>query len=279
LTTPQPTLSQTTGAGLACAVIARATLRAHPEELAGLRNQLTLPSGVPIPAALLKHSDEQTIAALAAVLRAMSSAGLDDRACVDWTVLAAPRFLGRQALAHTLQRYAAEGAWGISPHVIPHRILHAVSGTISLALQIHGPNFGVDGIPTSSAQLLTTALATLSDGQVPGVWAVMTGWCPEPIPHHAATPAVNGQQRPALCGAVALALAPLRADWQGWELRLLPPVISHGPGKSNGQARPLFSLESFLDARTDDAPSAGAEWRLCWGGSLELRDGRARPRQ
>ncbi|HZU37203.1 MAG TPA: hypothetical protein VFA18_14875 [Gemmataceae bacterium] len=267
------TLSPPTAATLCCAVAARACVRATADGFANLKSALTLPDGTTLPAASLKHSDEQTVVALAAVLAAIQRYQLTKIDFTHWAVLAAPRFLGRQALAHTLQRFAAEGAWGISPHVIPHRLLHAVSGTISLTLHIHGPNFGIDGMPSDSGQLLATGLALVNMGQVPGVWAVMTGWEPEPIPARQGTPAEANPK--AVCGAVALALTPLTPNWQGLRLRYCPPSAgsSHRNGKLDRPetARPLFSLKAILDTLGDgEHDLAGARWRLGGGGSLEF---------
>src|SRR5205085_11137593 len=124
-------------------------------------------------------------------------------------------FIGRVALAAAMHRFAAEGAWGISPHLIPHRSLHALSGTVSQGLKIHGPNFGVGGGPRAAAEGLLAAAALLGSRPLPGVWLVLTGWQPEPVPDahgHTATPSV--------CGAVALALLPGRQDWRGLRLRM-----------------------------------------------------------
>lgn len=273
MTESQPTLSRTTPAALSCAVVARGSVRAPADSLNGLKSRLVLPSRKPLPAALLKHSDEQTVAAVAAVLNAIATYKLEGIDFRNWAVLAAPRFLGRQALAHTLQRFAAEGAWGISPHVIPHRILHAVSGTISLALQIHGPNFGVDGsMPGGSDELLGTALAVLSEGRVPGVWAVMTGWHPEPVPQRPGQgPVENGSSVPQ-CAAAALALVPLTTDWRGLRLEFRPAAMQHPavtPRNGSADSRPFFGLEAFMDtlARADE-DQPGTSWRLYWGGSV-----------
>src|ERR1700751_1917728 len=92
--------------------------------------------GGSLPATFLRHADEQTVAALAAVLHAIQECGMSVADFKEWGVVAAPHFLGRAMLAAALQRLAAEGAWGISPHLIPHRSQHAVSGTISQVLKI-----------------------------------------------------------------------------------------------------------------------------------------------
>ncbi len=180
-----------------------------------------------------------------------------------------PRSAG--AGAH-ITAFRRRGAWGISPHVIPHRILHAVSGTISLVLQIHGPNFGVDGMPSDSGQLIATALATLSTGQVPGIWAVMTGWAPEPIPARQGAAANDRSEQQPVCGAVAFALTPVTTEWTGPQLHVQPTSHTHG---LNGAAKPnsvpsrLFNLERLLEALdSPDGEPTGGRWDLSWGAQL-----------
>jgi len=254
-------------------VAARATLRATAEALAVIRQKLRPPCGDPLPASVLKHLDEQTIAALAAVYQAIDRHGLVQTCFSEWAVLAAPRFLGRTALAQALQRYALEGAWGTSPHVIPHRTLHAVSGTLSLALQIHGPNFGLDG-GGAACQTLLAALALLSSGQVAGVWVVLTGWDREPIPSRPDTPRPDSDPHPApVCGAAALALVASRPGWTGPRLRLRPGTAGGANGRANGQAPALFSLETLLDGLGDAShPPARSAWRMGCGGSVEMTE-------
>jgi hypothetical protein len=130
--------------------------------------------GTPPPPSFLKHADEQTVAGLLAVYRAIHDGGLDAASMADWGVLAAPELLGRTAMAPVLECFAREGAWGISPHLIPHRSLHAVSGTISLALGLRGPNFGVGGGPGAAAEAFLAAGAMLVGEQLPGLWLVLT---------------------------------------------------------------------------------------------------------
>jgi hypothetical protein len=241
-----------------------------------MRQKLEPPVGEPLPASVLKHLDEQTVAALVAAYRAVQNHGLTTTSFTDWGVLAAPRFLGRLALAHTLQRYALEGAWGISPHVIPHRTLHAVSGTLSLALGIHGPNFGIDGGPGGgAAQALLAATALLSEQRLPGVWMVLSGWDHEPIPDQPGVPPSSHEhkQPPPVCGAVALALVAPGAGRTGLRLRLLPQPGSHPAAAGNGRAATagLFSLETLLASLTEENPTpATGSWQLNCGGLVHL---------
>src|SRR5207244_64037 len=77
--------------------------------------------GTTLPANFLKHADEQTVAGVAAVFQAIGAGSLSDVSFTHWGVLAAPRFLARTLLAVTVQRFAVEAAWGISPPLIPPR--------------------------------------------------------------------------------------------------------------------------------------------------------------
>jgi hypothetical protein len=177
--------------------------RASAEELPGLRRR---PGPVPegwdrVPPSLLRYSDEQTIVGVAAVFEAVARMGGDPARFEGWGAVAAPRYLGRANLALALRRFDAEGVWGTSPHLIPHFALHSPSGTISLALGLHGPNLGVGGGLHSAAEGFMAALTWLATGCVPGAWLVLSGWSPELRPAPAGGPAPAGE-----CLAVALAL-------------------------------------------------------------------------
>src|SRR5262249_310020 len=119
------------------------------EMLPALRQRPGPGIGESLPATFLRHADEQTVAGLPAVLHAIQNSRMSVADFRDWGIVAAPCFIGRATLAVALQRLATEGAWGISPHLIPHRSQHAVSGTISQVLKIFGPNFGAGGGPGS----------------------------------------------------------------------------------------------------------------------------------
>jgi hypothetical protein len=183
---------------------ADATVRVDLESLAELRRNPAGGRGSSLPASFLKHADEQTVVGLAAVFQAIHTAGLSPNAFGDWGVLAAPRFLGRPAMAAALQRFQAEGAWGVSPHLIPHRSLHSISGTVSQALKIHGPNFGVGGGPGGAVEVLLAAAAMLEGKKLPGVWVVLTCLDPEKPPEESGRPAPGTQ-----CVGLALALTPI----------------------------------------------------------------------
>lgn len=198
---------------VSCEVAAEAVVRSNLESLAELRRNPGPFPGEPLPASFLKHADEQTVAGLCAVYRAIEKGGLQKTCFCDWGVVAAPRFLGRPAMAAALQRFAAEGAWGVSPHLIPHRSLHSLSGTISQALKIHGPNFGAGGGPSGIAEALLAAAALRQGKQLPGVWVVLTCLDPE-------LSLDESGQLPPGTQAVGLALALTSIDTNGSRLRL-----------------------------------------------------------
>jgi hypothetical protein len=150
---------------------------------------------------LLRYSDEQTVVGTAAVFTAMNAMERSPDEFQGWGVVAASRYLGRASLAAALRSFLAEGVWGTSPHLIPHFALHSPSGTISLALGVHGPNLGVGGGLHAGAEGFLAALTWLAAGMVPGVWLVLSGWSPELVPDEAGRSAAAGE-----CRALALAL-------------------------------------------------------------------------
>jgi hypothetical protein len=244
-----------TGAAVSCDVAALGTVRASAAELTTLR-QKPGPAR-PLPPSLLRHADDQAVAAVAAVWQALHHFGLAETSFADWGVLAAPRFLGRTAMADVVRRFAAEGAWGISPHLIPHRSLHSLSGTISQALGLHGPNFGVGGGSATAGELFLSVSTLLQRERLPGLWLVLTGWDPEPTPAPGAS---------ATCGAVALALVADAAAPAAWRLHVRPPG-----GNEAAATDSVLTLETLRAVLTDvTRPVALTSWRLPGGGRLEL---------
>lgn len=190
----------------------RAELRGHGycrmarEAIAEARRQpgSAPPAVAPIPASVLRHSDDQTVVAVAAVLaaiRRMEASG--PSTFEDWGILAASRFLGRSTLAAALDRFDAEGVWGVSPHLIPHYALHSPAGTLSLALHIRGPSLGIGGGVGAGFEGYVAALSWLASGAAPGLWFIQTGWSPELAPDSRGEPQTESE-----CEALALALVP-----------------------------------------------------------------------
>ena len=258
-------------AATCCDVLAHGSVRAAPAEIASLRQNLGPVPGHPLPTGFLRHADEQTVVGLAAVLQAIATHGLAGQRFTEWGVLASPRYLGRLTLAAAIDRFKTEGAWGVSPHVIPHRMLHSISGAISQVLKIHGPNLGVGGGPGGLLEVFRMAAGMLHGDRLPGLWVVLTGWDPEPIPGEA-------QPGEARCIGVALALTAPRAYPRGRRLRLtLADQRRTASGKVRGGATPdvldLDTLLAALDAI--DVRSAGVVWQLEDGGRLELEKAEA----
>lgn len=252
---------------ISCAVAAASAVRAGVDQLKELRLNPGPVAGQPLPTNFLKHADDQTVAGLAAVLKAAQSEALAGEEFTDWGVVAAPRFLARAAVAHALKRFAAEGAWGVSPHLIPHLSLHSVSGTVSQALHIHGPNLGTGGGPHGGAKALLAAATMLADSQLPGLWLVLTGWNREPLEHPNQPPANGHAATVPTCSAAALALKPEPPGWSGPRLRVEPgAVLTNGRAKSAAVAS--FSLEKLLDALSGAAEVPA--WRLDCGGFAQL---------
>ncbi len=234
-----------------CDVAGYGVVRAGPDALAALRKDPGPVPGGPLPASLLKHADGQTVVALAAVLRAIAEHGLAATPFADWGAVAAARFLGRVACAAALHRFGKEGAWGVSPHLIPHHSSHAVSGTLSLALRSHGPNFAAGGGPDGAGDAFLTAAALLAEENLPGVWVVLAGWDPEPVPDREGRLESLGT-----CNGLALALVPPRDGGAGLRLSVGPASGADG-----------LTLDALLAAVTGREP-VGA-WQV--GGGVGLR--------
>jgi hypothetical protein len=241
-------------------VAAHSVVQATSETLGQWRRQPPPLAGQPLPGSFLKHSDDQTVLAVAAVHQAITQAGWTGRPFTDWGVLAAANFFGRAGTAHTIQRYGQEGAWGVSPHTIPHHSLHAVSGTLSQVLKVNGPNFGISGAAQACHDAFLVAATVLAEGSVPGVWLVLTGHDHEHVP--AEVPKAADPAQPALCEAAALALVPARGGEGGLHLRLGFELIRTG--------MPDLTLSALVAALACAAEPAGLAWRLPGAGWVEL---------
>jgi hypothetical protein len=213
---------------------------------------------------LLKYSDEQTVIALAAVLDAAHRFGLQDANFTDWGVIAAPSRFGRPKLAGALTRFERDGVRGISPMIVPHLSLHALSGTISQALHSHGLNLGVSSGPDHLAEGLSATVAILSEGRLPALWLVLTGWEDVPVPNEQGhCQARDGKF--AVCHGVALALTRTEKDSIGSPLHLLshPPARTCFDGSSRSVPADFFGLIGFLNGEAGQSftcPLAAGGW-------------------
>ncbi len=259
MTPTHPPSADSAAAVECCDVLGCGAICATIGELQAARGQPHPLTGKPFPPGTFKHTDEQTVAALLAVWQAMKTMGPDAGPFTDWGVLAAPRFIGRTAMAQTLERFATEGAWGISPHLIPHRSLHTISGTISQVLGIHGPNFGIGGGPGSASEALLAVPPLLAFERLPGLWLVLTCWSKEPIPQRGQAPIYPGP-----CVAVALALAPASSNAGRFTLRISPHTTASLPDGATFGAEPLH------DSISAGGPAIAAAWQLAGGGEVVL---------
>lgn len=242
--------------GFACGFVAHGIVEATAGELAELRSAPPLPAGRTIPPRFLRHCDDQTVAGLAAILRALADPALADAAIGGWGVVGAPRFQGRVVGAAALSRFLDDGPPAISTHLIPQCSLHSLASAMSIALEMHGPSLGVGGGPESLAEAIAVALTYLGRSAVPGFWLVLTGWHPEPIPGTAETAGDAS-----VCRAVALALVP-GGGGRG-VLRMEKAVGGDAPAPSGAD---LAGLASWL------AEGRSGIWScaLPWGGRVSV---------
>jgi hypothetical protein len=248
-------------ATIRCSVAVAAAMRADPEAIAQWRRQPIVVGTEKLPVSFLKHAEDQTVVAMKTVLSALEQQGWQSRSFAEWGVIAAPSFFGRVSSALGIRRFQEEGAWGASPHLIPHQSLHGLSGTLSQALKIHGPNFGVSGAPNAGPDAFLIGAAMLADGSLPGLWIVLTGHESEPIPDRA--------ESIPICHAVALALTPASNGAVGPHLAI---------GQVRPEARhdapialwPEFHLNLLVDELSAHLHMPNGHWRLADTHWLEL---------
>jgi hypothetical protein len=229
------------------------TVRANLEMIARLRRE---PGDPALSPQLLKHSDEQTVVGLAALLQARSNGNLGGEDVSRWGIVAAPQHVGRTATADTLTRFTRRGVTGASPLIVPHRSLHSISGTISEALGIHGPNLAVSGGPGNLAEGLLAALTLLNENRLPGIWVVLTQWDPEPaLPNEAPIEA--------FCQAQALVLMPGSSGRAGQRIRLVRP--DQMPRDNH-----CLRLPALAELHKAFSSSGRQLFRFDWGGGMEL---------
>ena len=187
---------------LECSVGACATVRMTYDEVNALRKQsASLPGN--LGNSLLRHTDEQTLTALAAANLAIKQ--LEDRSSDfgGWGVVCSSRYLGRTSFADSLVKFAAEGPWNVSVQVVPNRSLHAPASMIGLALGCHGPCVGVGGGLDGEPDAWITAITLLDQRNLPGIFLVFIGW--EPDEHIDITGKPLTESR---CTSLILALEP-----------------------------------------------------------------------
>ena len=235
------------------------TAQADLAALAPMRK--ALPKWVPAgtPGHFLKHADEQTVVAVAALDRAVQSLQASPERYADWSIVAAPQCIGRIAGAASLDRFAKGGGPTVSPHLIPQHSLHSVSGALSILLCSNQPNFGVGGAVDSLPEGLLAALA-MPGGSPRGVWFIATSWDPEPVLDDLG----NCTNSPC-CYAAVLALTRHKASESRGQLRLR---LDSGQPEMHVQ---IWSADAAaLCASLESSPRRGIAfgWRLPWGGTI-----------
>ena len=236
------------GPSLCCGVAACAAVRAAESELPKLRERVVAAYSATLSNAVIKQADEQSVVAWAAVAQAERESGFDPAARSGWGVVASPRTPGRLRMADALRRFRAQGAWSVSPHIVPHCSLHSLAGLLSQALDLHGPNLGVGGWRGGEADAFLAAAALLEGDGLPGLWVVWSGWESESAP--------PGE---AVCQAVALGLVPGLEDCP-LRLRITPTPPQLAPVPATAGDFPAFGLEGLARALAEAAPAS--VWRL-----------------
>jgi hypothetical protein len=255
------------GTTIRCRVATAAVVRGSAEQVATWRKQPVVVGAQKMPVSFLKQSEDQTVVAVQAVLSALERQGWHDRSFADWGVIAAPNLFGRFSIAHSILRYAQEGAWGVSPNLIPHQSLHAMSGTVSQALKIYGPNFGISGAPNALPDAFLIAAAMVTDRQLPGLWLVLSGHESEWIP------ACEGANPPApVCRAVALALTPAEENEGGLYLSI-GQAHRETSSRDSMSWLPEIQLDLLAEALADPNRQPAGKWRLDDSHWLELDAG------
>jgi hypothetical protein len=241
-----------------CAVAAVGTARATLDEIARLRKDPGPRCGRCLDLQCLRHADEQTVVGMAALLRALATLPVATP-LTGWGVVAAPRWPGRVGTVRALDKYQADGPRSASALIIPNLCLHSMSGSLSLALGMTGPNFGIGGGLANVADGLLGGLLIQLEQDLPGTWVVLSAWEVEPTPE-------GNPISPSVANAVALALVPPEA-WaaSAWRLRLEPAAC---PGKQSAPA-PLTVLCDYLAAPS--GPREPWSCSLDWGMELVLQ--------
>lgn len=204
----------------------------------------------------LRNADDQSVVSLVAVRQAIESCGSDFSHYRDWGVIAAPRSLGRVTLTNAIPRFAKDGAWGVSPHIIPNCSLHSPSGMVSVTYGFRGPNFGVGGVKGRESDVWTALLAFDATATVPGTWLILSGVGNDDI-----------------CRAIALAIR--------FQQVARDSEITLRFGTTTGESlTPQFTLESFDRVLSlPVSPRSYCRWSLNGGGSIEWRSRAAEVRK
>jgi hypothetical protein len=242
---------------LALGLTGSGSLRADLAAIPAMRKSVPAWAPPDTPGHFLKHSDEQTVLAVAAVDRLVQSLGGDAARLRNWPIVAAPQFIGRLGGTTMLLRFARSGAPSISPHLIPQHSLHSISGALSILLGSHEPNFGVGGAAGSLAEGLLASL-TCPVANAPGVIFVATAFDPEPQIDQA------GQcTNSPTAHALALALEPAAASSPYGYLRLETTDQEYYEATRSARLHDGTTLPEVI-AGFEDLAQAGGQCTFRW---------------
>jgi hypothetical protein len=188
------------------AIIAKGGASLTAAELAAIRQHALDRFPSPLRPQFLKHSDDQTLAALVALSAAIETHDMA-RDYHDWAIVSSTRYLGRAQFAAVIDKYRIDGPWGVSVQVIPHTAPHALAGTVSLALGSHGPSIGAGAAREEESQALLAAATLLQTPDVRGAWIVLSGWSAEQQ-----QPGASEAACATTCTAAVLAVVLARTD-------------------------------------------------------------------
>jgi hypothetical protein len=246
-------------------LLAFGTARADAASINALRKSLPPWAPSDTPGHFLKHADEQTVVAIAALDEAIRALGGSAGRFQDWAIIAAPRFIGRLIGADTLDRYAKAGGPAVSPHLIPQHSLHSISGALSILLASRQPNFGVGGTAAAVTEGLLAAL-TCPAANCSGVWLVITAWDPEPqVGEHSESSAAP------VCYAVALGLERAAGSGAYGRLRLRTGAQRHVDRDLHARWDcDAAAICRRLAALIPGGPTTRFAWRVAGSASLVL---------
>jgi hypothetical protein len=164
-----------------CSVLAAVWKSVPISDPASLRSQVIAAFPHTLSGGVLKQTDEQNLPALLALKQALEQGSLSAEQWGDWGLVAVPRMPCRRRVANAIAKFREQGAWSVSPHLIPNTSLHSASGLFSQALRLHGPNIGAGGMPGTESDGIWAAMAMLEGERLPGVWLIFTGLATESL--------------------------------------------------------------------------------------------------
>ena len=172
---PEPVLLSL-APGVSVRVVAAGRVACPVAEIPNLRAPLQQFFGDKISVSILKQADELTLFSLTALRSAIIRHQLTAEQQAGWGVAANPCLPGRLRMADTIAKYHEQGAWSVTPHFIPHCLLHSLSGLLSQALALNGPNMGIGGVPGTEEDVCLGMASWIAGGDVTGGWMIWANW-------------------------------------------------------------------------------------------------------